>query len=535
MDEGLAAGETIRLWFSDGRAMDANTVTVDASKQVEEDDESNNAFSEMLPVPTLPSTCTPELDTATPVPPLPTLTDTAPTPPEPTVTATPLPTPPVAFREGQITIPTYPHADFLTEAWNETFNMPYTVLDWAAYEASNPSPRDVTYRTYEVENDYLKLVFLPEVGGRLYEVIYKPTGHRQTYRNPVLKPSPWGPPEQGWWLAAGGMEWGVPVEEHGYEWGIPWSLKASVDGEGVTVILRDTGAEVNNRLRVIVTVRLEVGSGSFTVQTRLENPTDAPLDVKYWTNAMLAPGGLNAPSADLRFVLPETVTEVTVHSRGDDWLPEHGARMPWPVVDGVDLSLLANWNRWLGFFQDPATGEFMAVYDEAYDEGMVRVFPAGIAQGAKVFGLGWTETIPADNWTDGSSSYVEIHGGPATTFDDSVTLPAGGHLEWSETWYPVAGLGGLRYANRDAALNLSASNGQARTALAVTRSWSGEMVLLLNGEEISRKPVSLSPGQPFNETVTLGDDIPTSGQLALQLEAPDGAVVARYSADFKLK
>jgi hypothetical protein len=63
----------------------------------------------------------------------------------------------------------------------------------------------------------------------------------------------------------------------------------------------------------------------------------------------------------------------------------------------------------------------------------------------------------------------------------------------------------------------------------------GDIVLLLNGEEISRQTVSLSPGQPFNETVTLGDNVPASGQLALQLEAPDGAVVAKYSADFELK
>ena len=520
VDEGLAVEETVRLWFPDARAMEANTVRVDATNQLEEGDESNNTFSEMLPVPTLPPTCTPETDKATP---------------SPTATATPLPSPPVTFRERQITIPTYPYADFLTEAWNETFNMPYTVLDRAAYEASNPSPRDVTYRTYEVENDYLKLVFLPDLGGRLYEVIYKPTGHRQTYRNPVLKPSPWGPPEQGWWLAAGGIEWCLPVEEHGYEWGIPWSIKASNDGKSVVVILRDTTAEVNDRLRVIVSVRLEVDSSSFTIQTRLENPTDAPLDVKYWINAMLAPGGQNAPSADLRFVLPDTVQEVTVHSRGDDRLPGYGEQMPWPEFDGADLSRLANWNHWLGFFEDPATGEFMAVYDETYDEGMVRVFPAEVAQGAKVFGLGWAGTIPADNWTDGGSSYVELHGGLAPTFDDSVTLPAGGHLEWSEIWYPVAGLGGLRYANQDAALNLSTGNGQAQIAAAVPRSWAGDIVLLLNGEEISRQTVSLSPGQPFNETVTLGDNVPASGQLALQLEAPDGAVVAEYSTDFELK
>ena len=79
--------------------------------------------------------------------------------------------------------------------------MTYPVLDRAAYEGSNPEPKEVAYRTLVLENEYLRLTFLPDLGGRIYEVLYKPTGHVETYHNPVLKPSPWGPPEQGWWLA----------------------------------------------------------------------------------------------------------------------------------------------------------------------------------------------------------------------------------------------------------------------------------------------------------------------------------------------
>jgi hypothetical protein len=435
-------------------------------------------------------------------------------------------------REGQITIPTYPYADYLAEAWNGTFNVPYAVLDWAAYRASNPAPRDLTYRTLEMENEYLRLTFLPDVGGRLYEVVFKPTGHRETYRNPVLKPSSWGPPEQGWWLAAGGIEWCLPVEEHGYEWGVPWLARVAQDDAGATVVLRDTTA--GDRVRAEIAVRLETDKGHFTIRPRLENPTGAPLNVKYWTTAMLAPGGQNAPSARLRFILPDGVSAVTVHSRGDESLPGYGERLPWPIFEGVDLSLLGNWNRWLGFFEDPAVAPFIAVYDEGYDEGMVRVFPADLMPGVKGFAFGWQEPIPAHVWTDDGSSYVEIHGGPAPTFDDSVTVPAGGYLQWTEIWYPVAGLGGLRYANDMAALNLAASAGQARVAFAVTQPWSGEVMLFLNGQERWRQAVSLVPGQPFQESLPLGDDAPQSGRLTLRLEAPGGTVLAEYSADFNL-
>ncbi len=525
---GLMAGGHIRLWFG-GYASGENTTTVDSLLQVEERDEENNVVSQMLPIPTLPPTCTPPEDEApTSVPsPVPT--------PLPAATAAPPPPPAgeVTVSEGQVSIPTYPLGGAVTEVWSEGYNMAYQALDRPAFLASEAAPATATFRTLVLENEYLKLTFLPELGGRIYEVIFKPTGHRETYLNPVLKPSPWGPPEQGWWLAAGGIEWGLPVEEHGYEWGIPWEARIEQDAEGATVYLRDTTA--SDRVRAEIAVRLEAGAGYFTIRPRLENPTGAPLDVKYWTNAMLAPGGPNAPSADLRFVLPDSVSSVTVHSRGDESLPDYNQRMAWPVFNGVDYSKLGNWNRWLGFFEDPAQGEFMAVYDVGYDEGMVRVFPPDTARGAKVFGFGWHDPIASSNWTDDGSSYVELHGGPAPTFDHSVTLPAGGHLQWSETWYPVAGLGGMRSANAKAAMNLSAGGGQAQVAATVTTLFSGDAVLTLNGQEIWRQGVSLVPGQPLRTAVPLGDQVPESGRLVLRLEAPGGAVEAECGAELNLR
>jgi hypothetical protein len=533
VETGLAAGQATSLWF-EGYAYGSETqVTIDPEALIPDSNRENNSLSQMVPIPTLPATCTPSRAAAPTDTPLPPATDT----PVPPATETPVPPPAAAvtMHEGQITILTYPYADFISEARNGLFNVPYGVLDRGAYDASGPVPHDVTYHTLVVENEYLKLTFLPEIGGRLYEVVYKPTGHRETYRNPVLKPSPWGPPEQGWWLAAGGIEWCLPVEEHGYEWGIPWKITATGDGHSIAVSLRDTAAEVQDRVRARIVVKLEEGAAYFTIQPQIENPTTGTLTVKYWTNAMLAPGGQNTPTADLHFVLPDDVTAVTVHSRGDENLPGPGERMPWPQVNGVDMSRLGNWNRWLGFFENPAAGDYMAVYDGSYDEGMVRVFPANVAQGAKGFAFGWQDPIAASNWTDNGSVYVEMHGGAAPTFDDSVTIPAGGSLQWTETWYPVAGLGGLRYANSLAALNLAAGGGQAQIAVAVTRAWSGDLVLLVGKQEQWRQQVSLQPGQPYQGTVPLGDDTPQRGQLALRLEAPDGTVAAQYSANFNLK
>ena len=518
--QGLPAGEQVALWASGYASGAENRVLVDAASQVEESDEDNNLFSQMVPIPTPLPICTP-----TPAEPgAPTLGPSS----TPTRVPSPTPSSAVVVREAQVSIATYPYAGFLREAHNPVYNITYPVMDWPAYEASNPTPQAVTYRTLVVENEHLQLTFLPEVGGRLYQVINKATGHNQTYRNPVLKPTSWGPPEQGWWLAAGGIEWCLPVEEHGYEWGVPWQVSTRRDATGVTVSLRDTQAM--DRVRAEISVRLEAGAAAFTIRPRLENPTGTDMPVKFWANAMLAPGGSNAPSPDLTFVLPKAVTAVTVHSRGDDDLPGYNERLPWPEFEGRDLSRLGNWKRWLGFFADPAQGGFMAVYDERYDEGMVRTFPADVARGAKVFGFGWTDPIPAERWTDDGSSYVEIHGGPAATFDQSITLPAGGSLQWTETWYPVAGVGRVCFANETAALNLRNGDDQAEIGVTVPRPWSGAVVLLLNGQEQWRQAVSLQPGQPFRDTVVLGERVPDAG-LILRLEGPGGQDVAQVRGD----
>jgi hypothetical protein len=527
VEAGLAAGKTVSLWFEGYQRDGESRVIIDAGAEVQESDKDNNLVSQRLPIPTLPPPCTP----------LPTVPSSNLPTPSVVVAAspTPKPSPPpaaVSVYERQVGIATYPYGEYLSEAWNEAFNMPYRILDRGAYEASNPSPAGAIYRSIVLENEYLKLTFLPELGGRLYEVFFKPMGHPVTYRNPVLKPSPWGPTEQGWWLAAGGFEWCLPVAEHGYEWGIPWTAQVSQDASSATVTLRDTTDD--DRVRAAIAVRLVSGAGYFTIRPRLENPTSAPLAMKYWTNAMLAPGGRNAPSAQLRFVLPDAVTAVTVHSRGDETLPAHNERLSWPVHDGRDLSQLGNWNRWLGFFQDPALGSFMAVYDEAYDEGMVRVSPhdPAASRGVKGFGFGWHDPIPASNWTDDGSSYVEIHGGPAPTFDDSVVLPPGGHLQWHETWYPVAGLGQLSFANEIAALDLKAGGGQAEIAVATSRPWQGDLVLLTDGQERWRKAVSLIPGHAFRDLVSLGDANGQAGSLLLRVEGPNGDLLAEYETDY---
>jgi len=100
----------------------------------------------------------------------------------------------VRYEVTEITIPTYPYSRHLSPATDpDVADYPLRVFDRAAYEASAPKPVPARYRLLVLENRYLRLEVLPDLGGRIYGLTFKPTGSEQMYRNPVIKPTAWGP------------------------------------------------------------------------------------------------------------------------------------------------------------------------------------------------------------------------------------------------------------------------------------------------------------------------------------------------------
>ena len=429
-----------------------------------------------------------------------------------------------SFQTATITIPTYPYAYFLHSRLDPDHNFTYRYLDRAAYDASNPVPSPRDYTVLVLENDYLRVTLLPELGGRVYQMVFKPTGHNEFYRNPVIKPTHWGPldNDENWWLAAGGIEWCLPVDEHGYEWGEPWSWSVVTSTAGVTVTVRDTDA--TDRLRAAVDLFLPAGRGYLAVTPHLENPTGDNLAYKFWLNAALAPGPENQPTAGLEFIF--NADEMSVHSTGDDRLPGAGwppptgpdYRFSWPVYNGTDFSRLGNWHEWLGFFEYPhAAADFIGVYNHDASEGVARVFPSAVARGTKGFAYGWSNPIDWHEWTDDGSGGVELHGGVAPTFWDTAALTAGTTLSWTEYWYPVGPIGTISAATAEAALGVQQTGSTLQIGVHSTAARAaGESTLYVwdraTCTELARWDLpAVGPETPFLTSVSLPPSVPPIG------------------------
>jgi len=424
--------------------------------------------------------------------------------------------------EGTVTLPTYPYEQYQSAGYDPQYKWHYQRFDYERFRTENPAPEPRTYRTVVLENEYLRLIILPELGGRLWRVIHKPTGDDLFYHNPVVMPSPWGPEDMRGWFALGGIEWGLPVAEHGYAWGTPWevvSLQDDGQRAAVTLALPDDGQVLGATIKI----SLAAGGAAFTLTPTITNVSDEAVRFAFWHSAALAPGQDNTPSAETRFIIP--ADNVAVHSTADAALPGMGHTLTWPLDNGRDLSRLGNWHDYLGFFEWPAAhGPFVAVYDPVQNAGGVRVFPADVMRGSKVFALGWQRPLDSAYYTDDGSSYVELHGGLAPTFADQVAFDAGESVTWSETWYPLAGIGGVRGANEHGALTFERRTDGVQVGFYPTRPFAGEIVILAGDQEVGRTAVSAAPDAPFNGRVAFaqGIDVPAAAGLTVRVQDSAG-------------
>jgi len=445
--------------------------------------------------------------------PRPTLTRAPGTTPQ--ASPTPAPVEPVTVSRRNIDLPTYAYerALYVDEA---KAGHPYPLLN-NGWGAVNPQ----SYELIVLRNAYLEVELLPELGGRIYQIRYLPTDQTLLYNNRVIKPTNWGPPDQGWWLAVGGIEFCLPVDEHGYVTAEPWDARVDELDDGSASVTMQY-LEQTRQVAVEVSITLRPGQAALELATRLTSQSDKAEPLQYWINAMVSPGK-HGVGPGLRFVLPGS--QALVHSTGITGMPVAYEPFSWPVYQGRDLSSYGNWDSYLGLFMPTRTADFVAVYDEDTDIGLVRAFPGAVANGVKLFGFG--RGFDANLYTDDGSQYVELWGGWSPTFRDAGNLAPGASVFWRESWYPIVQMDGPTLANTQVAL--WAERSDDRLTLRVHSPGEQQAVLIIRQgeEELSRQPVALAPTRPLRLELGLRGNLAAATHVLLL--RPTGEIIIEHT------
>ncbi|GAA1950625.1 DUF5107 domain-containing protein [Microbacterium aquimaris] len=381
-----------------------------------------------------------------------------------------------------------------------------------------------------VENRYVRLVVLPELGGRIHIGYDKRTGYDFFYRNNVIKPALVG--LAGPWIS-GGVEFNWPQHHRPATYlPVETSIETGADGT-VTVWCHDHDPFA--RMSAQHGVRLRPESSVVELVVRLHNRTNERHTFLWWANVAAR------VHDDYQAFFPEDVRYVADHARR--------ALTAFPEADrpyyGVDYPALASerpgadridWYKNIpvptSYMIVDSQQDFFGGYDHAAGGGFVHWAERRISPGKKLwtwgdapFGHAWDDQL-----TDGDGPYVELMAGVYTDNQPDFTWILPGETKvFSQYWYPIPAIGVAHQATPDAALHVGRAEGRTSVRAAVTSPRDGVVLSVLEGGvATASRTADLEPGavieldaefDPLEARVELRDG---DGRLLVAWEPVDG-------------
>jgi len=396
--------------------------------------------------------------------------------------------------------------DWQRRKWRPVY--PYPFLDSLTNKRTQK-----TYKAVYLENEYLRVSVLPELGGHVYEIFDKINKRDVLYSNPVVKYAMVA--IRGAWVS-GGIEWNFP-DGHTLTTVSPIDYVMRMEPDGsAAVAVGDTERVQGMQWQVII--RLRPGQRAVETEVTLNNRREVPGRYWFWSTA-----GATAAD-DMRFVYP--MREAYPHAF-------------WPVFSfpkekGVDLSKFSDVPNFLSLFARNSTRDYFGVYYDKSDWGVVHVADHREMPGKKTWTWGTDDNgdIWVDKLTDGGHQYVEFQGGRFETQMEHQFIAPHRVEHIVEHWFPVNNLGGAwDEATQDAALRINVQGNRAVvTANANSRFNDAEFIVESNGVALRRERVKLDPAKTFSTTI----DLPAGAlgrPLTVTFKSKDGSDLIKYRTD----
>lgn len=390
---------------------------------------------------------------------------------------------------------------------------PYALMDGITGEKE-----DAEFRAVYLENEFVKLCVLPEIGGRLFYATDKTNGYDFFYRQHVIKPALIG--MLGAWIS-GGIEWCVfHHHRNTTHMAVDYATRENDDGSA-TIWIGEF--ERRQRMRWLIGMTLHPDRSFIEVEVRLINRTPMPHSILYWANVAVS------ANDDYQVIFPPSVQAATYHAKNDfvNW-PIGQGRYRGSDYSGVDLSWWKNHPKAVSCFAWNLQEDFMGGYDHGREAGVVHVADHNVVCGAKLW-----EWAPGNIWdtqvlTDNDGPYAELMVGAfSDNQPDYSWIKPGEVKQFTQHWYPVRDIGGFKNANLEGAVNLEVNAGEARIGFHVTSRQPAARAVLRRGDKVLwEKQADLSPAEPLVETVALGSSVPATELRASLLDSAGRELIA---------
>lgn len=339
---------------------------------------------------------------------------------------------------------------------------PMPMIDEVAHDK-----RPRSWRAIHLENAYVRLVLLPELGGRIHIGYDKVAGYDFFYRNNVIKPALVG--LGGPWIS-GGVEFNWP-QHHRPATFLPVDTRIERESDGA-VVAWHSDLDPLQRMRGTHGIRLRPGSSLVEAEVALHNRTDTMQTFLWWANvaARAHERYQSFFPDDVGFVADHARRAVTAFPRADR--PYYGVDYPalaaaTPDADRIDV--YSNIPVPTSYMITDTDDAFFGGYDHAADAGFVHWADPALSPGKKQWTWGTGEIGRA--WdaqlTDDDGPYVELMAGVYTDNQpDFAWLMPGETKRFSQFWYPIHTIGPARQATTDAAISV---DGDRRVGVLATR------------------------------------------------------------------
>ena len=375
------------------------------------------------------------------------------------------------------------------------------IYPYHKFDGYSIEKRPVEWKVVTLENDYIKVMLLPEVGGKVWGAIDKRNNFDFIYLNEVLKfrnialRGPW---------TSGGIEFNFGYIGHTPSTASPvdYQLRENEDGSVSCFV---GGLDLPSRTQWRVEVRLAPDKAYFETHVQYYNPTNTKRSYYNWMTAAAR------TENGLEFIYP-----------GDQYLTHGGSAHSWPIDDqGRALNIYEN-NAFGSHISRHVVGsqaDFFGGYYHKDGKGFGHVAPYEEMPGQKLWlwSLSRSGGIWEDLLTDNNGQYMEFQAGRmlnqfsgSSSHNTIAKAEFGPHTydSWSELWFPIKGIGGMVEASSSGVLNVEQSNQELTIGLQSLIAGNPEIQVFQKGVKVYSYKKSLSPNETLLETVKLPTDEP---------------------------